>query len=539
MRAQIVIPMSGIGARFQAKGYGMPKPLIPVAGKPIIAHVLDMYPNDLDFVFIVNEHHLHNKEFHLKEVLLSLRPDARIVEIAPHKTGPSGAIALAESQIDRDLPTIVNYCDFTCTWDYEQFYSLLNDSDGVIATYSGFHPHMVRSTKFAYVSGEGNHVNAIQEKQPYTSNPMSERASSGTYGFSSGGLMLDAIHRQIERKIDLAGEFYTSLTYVPLLEDGLDIRSFNIECFFQWGTPEDLKDFLQVYESFESMGRKSTEIESNNSTVLLAAGNGARFSNAGYTTPKASLPLSGKPAWLQVLNTVRGTGKAVTVCRGSVIDTTLASSHSEVIELNSVTQGQAESARIGIERISAKNEPVVIASCDALFPAGHVNNLIGMNTDLVVWVCNSTAKSDLFPEQFSWVKVDQNFRVIDLRLKANPSKDGNWFVMSGTFTFKDTEIANSYISEIIDRDIRVNGEFYVDSAVQIAIERGEIVMADLRSDFIGLGTPEEYETFHYWQRTFHKWASSTYDFGKDPMMENGLSPREGTAVSNEVQNRIN
>jgi hypothetical protein len=165
--------------------------------------------------------------------------------------------------------------------------------------------------------------------------------------------------------------------------------------------------------------------------------------------------------------------------------------------------------------------------------------MIGLNTDLVVWVCNSTAKSDLFPEQFSWVKVDQNFRVIDLRLKANPSKDGNWFVMSGTFTFKDTEIANSYISEIIDRDIRVNGEFYVDSAVQIAIERGEIVMADLRSDFIGIGTPEEYETFHYWQRTFHKWAPSTYDFGKDPMMENGLSPREGNAVSNEVQNRIN
>lgn len=50
MNAQIVIPMSGIGARFQAKGYEMPKPLISVAGKPMIAHVLDMYPNDLDFV---------------------------------------------------------------------------------------------------------------------------------------------------------------------------------------------------------------------------------------------------------------------------------------------------------------------------------------------------------------------------------------------------------------------------------------------------------------------------------------------------------
>ena len=537
MRVQIVIPMSGIGARFQAQGYKMPKPLIPVAGRPMIAHVLDMYPNDLDFIFIVNEQHLKNKEFHLKKALLSLRPDARIVEIAQHKTGPSGAIALAQSQIDTDLPTIVNYCDFTCTWDYEQFSGMLKDCDGVIATYSGFHPHMVRSTKFAYVSGEGNHVKAIQEKQPYTSNPMSERASSGTYGFSSGGLMLEAINRQIERKIELSGEFYTSLTYIPLLDDGLEIRSFNIESFFQWGTPEDLSDFLQAYESFECLTNTSQNNKSNNSTVLLAAGKGSRFSDVGYTTPKASLELSGKPAWLQVLNTVRGTGEVVIVCRESVVDKELASSHGETVELNSVTQGQAESAQLGLETIRAISQPVVVASCDALFPAGQKENLIGINTDIVVWACKSTAKSDLFPDQFSWVKVDQNQRVTDVRLKSAPSDDGDWFVMSGTFTFRDTETAKSYISEIVDRNIRINGEFYIDSAVGVAVERGEIVMADLRPDFIGLGTPEEYETFRYWQHTFHNWTSSSYDINNDPMMIDGGRTQNGFRTSNNNQDR--
>jgi len=538
MKAQIVIPMSGIGTRFKACGYQMPKPLIPVAGRPMIAHVLDMYPNDLDFVFIVNEQHFKSDEYRLKDVLLSLRPKARIVQVSPHKTGPSGAIVLAESQIDTDLPTIVNYCDFTCTWEYEKYSAMLNECDGVIATYSGFHPHMIRSTRFAYVSGEGNHVQGIQEKQPYTSNPTNERASSGTYGFSSGGLMLDAIHRQIERKIELSGEFYTSLTYVPLLEDGLDIRSFNIKSFFQWGTPEDLRDFLQVYESFECLSKKSRSTKSNNSTVLLAAGNGSRFADAGYTTPKASLPLSGKPVWLQVLNTVRGTGKVVTVCRESVVDTMLASSHGEVIELSSVTQGQAESARIGLERISAKKEPVVVASCDALFPAGYNENLIRYNADIVVWAYNSTAKSDLSPAQFSWVKVDQNYRVIDIRLKSAPSDAGDWFVMSGTFTFRDAETANSYISDIIKRNIRINSEFYVDSAIQIALERGERVIADLRTDFIGLGTPEEYETFCYWQRTFHNWKSSRYDLGKDPMMKSGGSPPSAIGLRSYFQDRI-
>ena len=37
---QIIIPMSGLGSRFQAAGYTEPKPLIKVDGKPIIEHVV-------------------------------------------------------------------------------------------------------------------------------------------------------------------------------------------------------------------------------------------------------------------------------------------------------------------------------------------------------------------------------------------------------------------------------------------------------------------------------------------------------------------
>ena len=53
MRPQLVIPMSGFGERFRARGFNVPKPLIPVAGRPIIEHVLEMYPDELDVLFIV------------------------------------------------------------------------------------------------------------------------------------------------------------------------------------------------------------------------------------------------------------------------------------------------------------------------------------------------------------------------------------------------------------------------------------------------------------------------------------------------------
>jgi len=40
---QIVVPMSGFGERFRRAGYDVPKPLIMVDGKPIIAHVVDLF----------------------------------------------------------------------------------------------------------------------------------------------------------------------------------------------------------------------------------------------------------------------------------------------------------------------------------------------------------------------------------------------------------------------------------------------------------------------------------------------------------------
>ena len=39
---QIIVPMSGFGERFRRAGYAVPKPLIEIDGKPIIAHVIDM-----------------------------------------------------------------------------------------------------------------------------------------------------------------------------------------------------------------------------------------------------------------------------------------------------------------------------------------------------------------------------------------------------------------------------------------------------------------------------------------------------------------
>ena len=41
---QIVLPMTGLGKRFRDAGYTDPKPLIDVDGKPMIEHVVSLFP---------------------------------------------------------------------------------------------------------------------------------------------------------------------------------------------------------------------------------------------------------------------------------------------------------------------------------------------------------------------------------------------------------------------------------------------------------------------------------------------------------------
>lgn len=79
LKMQIVIPMSGLGKRFKEAGYNDPKPLIQVDGKPIIEHVVNLFPGEKDVKFICNDMHL--KETKMREILNDFCPHGKIYEV--------------------------------------------------------------------------------------------------------------------------------------------------------------------------------------------------------------------------------------------------------------------------------------------------------------------------------------------------------------------------------------------------------------------------------------------------------------------------
>ena len=54
---KVIISMSGMSSRFTNSGYTVPKFMIEVDGKTVIEHIVDLYPIDSDFIFIINDEH--------------------------------------------------------------------------------------------------------------------------------------------------------------------------------------------------------------------------------------------------------------------------------------------------------------------------------------------------------------------------------------------------------------------------------------------------------------------------------------------------
>jgi len=242
---QLVIPMSGLGSRFSAAGYEKVKPLIEVFDKPMIEWVLKAFPED-DVIFICRNDHI--EDTNMVSVLNRIAPNASTVAIPGHKKGPVYAISLAFEHIDDDRPVLISYCDYYMLWDYAAFKRGLidRDCDGAIPCYTGFHPNLIPKDNLyasCRIDDEDNLIE-IREKHSFSEDKIQSLHSPGVYYFRSGSLMKKYCQLLLDEGPALNGEYYNSLVYNRMVEDGLKVWTpANVSFFCQWGTPHDLQEF--------------------------------------------------------------------------------------------------------------------------------------------------------------------------------------------------------------------------------------------------------------------------------------------------------
>ena len=484
---KVIIPMSGVGQRFLDAGYTDPKPLISVDGKPMIHHVMDMFPG-AEFLCIYNSEHTNVPDV--------IGNRAKCVAIPAHKKGPVWTVLAAEEHISDEDEVIVSYCDYGTQWNFEKFCHEMKTlgADGGIAAYTGFHPHMLGPDHYAYVRHDNMWMLDIQEKSPFTDNKMNEYASNGTYYVRTGRMLKEYCRRLMSSEFVIKGEFYISMIFKLMVNDSLKVRIFEIDKMLQWGTPRDLEEYNTWSGLFKYKQKDVGEIDAV--TVLPMAGYGSRFSREGFLTPKPFLEVDGKPMVQRALDCLPRTNETILIKLDSH---TLPYIDASVISIPSVTDGQATTCMVACSSIPPE-KPILISACDngVYFDPDAFRDL--MDNDVVVWAFDNHPTGKQKPHMYAWLDVDENNFI--KRVSIKKPFEGCKYAIIGTMFFRRNEIFIEGYNEIRRRGLMTNGEYYVDNVIEPLIEKGYKVKMFKVDYYLCWGTPDDYRAYNYWKEYF-------------------------------------
>ena len=180
---------------------------------------------------------------------------------------------------------------------------------------------------------------------------------------------------------------------------------------------------------------------------------------------------------------------------------------------------------------------MTIAACDngLIYDGNKFKTLFNLrDVDVIVWGARGYPGAMHSPEMYGWIETEEDTDIIKrISVKEPLDNPNNDPIVVGVFTFKKLDYFLNSVKKMKQRKALVNGEYYVDTCINDAIESGLRCFIFNVDKYICWGTPDDLSTFNYWQSCFHKWNSHSYSLSKDPnISKDGLKQiEEGINIS--------
>jgi glucose-1-phosphate thymidylyltransferase len=219
-----VIPAAGIGTRLRPHTLNKPKALLPVAGRPILAHIVD----DLatagveSFVLIIGYHGQAVRDW-----FTAARPALDITYVEQERRLGLGHAVWTAREAVGDHPFFCVLGDTILKADYA---ALMSGRDSVIGVRAVDDPR-----RFGVVIKDGERVTGFVEKP---ADPPSNLAIVGAYLFRDGGGLFAALTRLIAEDRRTRGEYQLTDGMQIMLEDGHHFRTVEVSDWHDCGKQE-------------------------------------------------------------------------------------------------------------------------------------------------------------------------------------------------------------------------------------------------------------------------------------------------------------
>jgi CTP:phosphocholine cytidylyltransferase-like protein len=285
----------------------------------------------------------------------------------------------------------------------------------------------------------------------------------------------------------------------------------------QWGTPYD----LEIYKGWSLYFSNLKKTQSNfvdkldTTTIFPMAGRGSRFQEQGYKNPKPLIKINDKPMFMEAIKCLPQSTNNLFICLQDHLDSypILQEIHryypkSSIFGIKDVTDGQACTCDDGIKNCEVNlDNPILITACDngVYYNVDRYQKLVDDDrNDIIVWTFRNNQSSKVNPSAYAWLEVDDNDYITRVSCKQyiNGTDPLKTHAIIGTMFFRKGKYFTQGYKEMIRKNIRTNGEFYVDNVINENILQGLRVKVFEVDNYICWGTPNDYKTFLYWQDHF-------------------------------------
>jgi len=233
--------------------------------------------------------------------------------------------------------------------------------------------------------------------------------------------------------------------------------------------------------------------------LIPMAGAGQRFVDVGYSTPKPLIEVNGLPMVVRAAESLPSADLWIFICRAEHIhehgiDEKLRKHfpNCEILSLDYLTAGQASTCLFAKDLLK-EDDQLTIGACDNGMEYDKVafNHLI-KKTDAMIWTFRNNPSVMQNPKMYGWVDVDDSGNALRVSCKEpisnTPLKD---HAVVGTFSFRKALTFFKSVKTMIEKNRRINNEFYVDVALDECILSGSIVRPMEVSSYVCWGTPQD------------------------------------------------
>jgi len=223
---KVIVPLAGKGTRLLPLTKRVPKPLVQVAGRPIMDYVMDTVRGlDVEELIVITG---HLKDVVEKYIVKHYDVPARFVE---QKTldGTAGAIDLARPYVDG--PVLIIFVD--TLFDADLSVVKRSDADGIL-----WAKEVEDYQRFGViVTDERGYMTRIVEKP---STPISKLANIGLYYIKDWKTLFDGIADVMRQAPGKGGEFYLTDAFQYMVDRGKKLVVGEVTGWYDCGKVDTL-----------------------------------------------------------------------------------------------------------------------------------------------------------------------------------------------------------------------------------------------------------------------------------------------------------